>query len=197
MFTDIQSIYGGAKISLDGCGDSTPRYAIYQLDAELNYRKIGTWNHENGNSRLKLDQVVTPLQQRKEETELPGGVSENSTLCLPTCLYPDKPVMLQSDGGFLDDCCRSCHRLDANEIFIEGRNEVCKAGFWPNKNQTECEKINNSEEEDDIPNYDRTATPVITVDILSFFFLLVIMAFSVLFFIKRTDPIVCKSGKLR
>ena len=48
-------------INLDSCGDSTPRYAIYQLDENLNYRKIGTWNHNNGNSNLKLNQNVIPL----------------------------------------------------------------------------------------------------------------------------------------
>ena len=101
--------------------------------------------------------------------------------------------MLQSEGDFLDDCCHSCHRLDANEIFKGGKNEACGAGSWPNHNQTECKLINNNE--DDIPNYDRSSTPVLTVDILSFLFLLIILAFSVLFFIKRTDPIVAKSGK--
>ena len=67
------------------------------------------------------------------------------------------------------------------------------SGSWPNDKQSQCELIYNNE--DDIPNYDRTSSPVITVDILSLLSLLVILAFSVLFFIKRTDPIVSKSGK--
>ena len=81
-FTDIRSVFGGAMINLDSCGDSTPRYAIYQLDENLNYRKIGTWNHNNGNSNLKLNQNVIPLVERKEQ-------------CLPLCVSPDKPITLQ------------------------------------------------------------------------------------------------------
>ena len=101
--------------------------------------------------------------------------------------------MLQSEGDFLDDCCHSCHRLDKNEIFKGGQNEACGAGYWPNHNQTKCEVINSNE--DDIPNYDRSSSPVLTVDFFSLLFLLVILAFSALFFIRRTDPIVAKSGK--
>ena len=78
MFPDIRSVFGGAMINLDSCGDSTPRYAIYQLDENLNYRKIGTWNHDN----LKLNPNVTLMVERKEQ-------------CLPFCVYPDKPITLQ------------------------------------------------------------------------------------------------------
>ena len=100
---------------------------------------------------------------------------------------------INKDGNFNDECCHFCHRLEANEVLEEGKNKPCGPGFWPNQKQTQCELIHNIE--DDIPNYDRTSKAVITVDILSFLFLLVIMAFSVLFFIKRNDPIVSKSGK--
>ena len=95
----------------------------------------------------------------------------------------------------MDDCCHSCHRLEENEIFIGGRNVICGSGMWPNQNQSQCEPLH--EDEDDIPNYDRLSSPVITVEVLAFLFLLVILAFSVLFFIKRTNPIVSKwkSGK--
>ena len=153
----------------------------------MKYRKIGTWNRDNGNSSLQLIPTVAPLQERKEEN--PG--SSSSTQCLPSCVLPDRPVRLARDGEFLDDCCHSCHRLDPNEIFTGGRNEPCLAGSWPNHNQTECELINKDEI---LPNYDRTSTPVLTVDFFSFLFLLIILAFSVLFFIRRTDPIVGKSG---
>ena len=100
---------------------------------------------------------------------------------------------INKDGDFHDDCCHFCHSLEANEVLEEGKNKACGSGSWPNQKQTQCELIHNNE--DDIPNFDKTSNPVITVDILSFLFLLVIMAFSVLFFRKRNDPIVFKSGK--
>ena len=81
-------------INLNSCGDSTPRYAIYQLDKNLTYRKIGTWSNDNSNSRLKLNRNVIDLQERKEEKVHPG-VLGNSTQCLPTCVNPDKPIKLQ------------------------------------------------------------------------------------------------------
>ena len=91
LFTDIQSIFGGAKINLNSCGDSTPRYAIYQLNSTLKYTKIGTWNQDNGTSSLKLNpNVIIPLLVRREE-----GVLDDSTQCLPTCVNPDKPITFQ------------------------------------------------------------------------------------------------------
>ena len=92
----------------------------------------------------------------------------------------------------MDDCCHACNALDSNEVFKKGRNERCEAGSWPNKEQTACHRINTKEES--IPNYDKTCSAVITVDILSTLFILIILAFSVLFLLKRNNPIVFKTG---
>lgn len=91
----------------------------------------------------------------------------------------------------MDDCCYSCHALDSNEVFKKGRNVQCQPGLWPNQDRTSCERINLLHY---VPNYDKGSGPVLTVDILSALFVLIILAFSVLFIIKRNDPIVFKTG---
>ena len=92
LSADIKSLFGGAKINLDGCGDSTPRYAIYQLqDDSLEYHKIGTWNHDNDGQvqggRLKLSNELRMEKLRSGKNY--------GTKCLPTCKGFDKPVLLQ------------------------------------------------------------------------------------------------------
>ena len=67
LMTSLSFLRTGCRS--DDCGDSTPRYAIFQLDENLTYRKTGTWNHNNdGNSNLKLNQNVIPLVERKEQS---------------------------------------------------------------------------------------------------------------------------------
>ena len=71
---------------------------------------------------------------------------------------------------------------------------MCLAGRGCGPTKTRV-GVSQHNDDDDIPNYSISSRLVITVEILSFLFLLVILAFSVLFFIKRTNPVVFKSGK--
>ena len=93
---------------------------------------------------------------------------------------------------FVDDCCHTCHVLDANEVLEKGKNIKCAEGFWPNKQQTSCQLI--WTEEEMVPNYDGASPPVVTVDILCSLFMIIICGYAAFFFIHRDHAAVSKSG---
>ena len=104
---DIPPLFGDKSrtIRLDDCGDSTPRYAIYQLQTQrLAYKvywvqfwvkiysilfwfqKIGTWMKYSGNGAgvLDLNRFTLPM----ESFTLSNG--QNGTKCLPECKEGEK-----------------------------------------------------------------------------------------------------------
>jgi len=177
------------KINLDCHGDSMPKYAIYQLQtSRLQYEKIGTWT---GSGTLTLDTKKTKMLNVQKNTKGRGG-----TQCKPECQGGEKPVFLQRSGSganvFVDDCCYTCHILDANEVLEKGKNIKCASGFWPNKEQTSCQRIWADEKR--VPNYDGDSPPVVTVDILCSLFMIIICGYAAFFFIHRDHEAVSKSG---
>ena len=66
----------------------------------------------------------------------------------------------------MDDCCHTCHTLAANEVLEKGKNIDCAEGFWPNADQSTCERI--WTELRDIPNFDGSSPPVLTVDLMCY-----------------------------
>jgi len=186
-FKGSNSLFGKQNtINLDCHGDSVPKYAIYQLQTHrLLYQKIGTWR---GTGTLTLYNKTRMLEVQKN-TRGRGG-----TECRPKCQGSEKEVFLQRSGanGFVDDCCHTCHVLDANEVLEKGKNVKCPDGFWPDKRQTTCQRIHKLES--DVPNYDRSSPPVVTVDLLCTLFMIIICGYAAFFFVHREHPAVSKSG---
>jgi len=189
----LESLFGEKnnkpKINLDCHGDSMPKYAIYQLQtSRLQYEKIGTWT---GTGTLTLNSTKTKMLRVQKR-----GGGRGGTECKPECQGGEKPVFLQRSGSganvFVDDCCHTCHVLDANEVLEKGKNIKCAAGFWPNKQQTSCQLI--WTEEEMVPNYDGASPPVVTVDILCSLFMIIICGYAAFFFIHRDHAAVSKSG---
>ena len=50
-----KSLFTENNFTIDCRGDSNPRYAIHQLQANLNFKKIGTWSKEDEEAKLELN----------------------------------------------------------------------------------------------------------------------------------------------
>ena len=50
-----KSLFTENNFTIDCRGDSNPRYAIHQLLANLNFKKIGTWSKEDEEAKLELN----------------------------------------------------------------------------------------------------------------------------------------------
>lgn len=190
---DLKSLFGKNKIGLDCHGDSMPMYAIYQLQTQrLTYKKIGTWNYNSNNvGTLTLDTPKTKQLTKNENTK-----GKHGTKCKPKCEGSEKEVFLQRSGSgdnvFVDDCCHTCHTLGANEVLEKGKNIDCAAGFWPNADQSTCERI--WTELRDIPNFDGSSPPVLTVDLMCSLFMIIIAGYAGFFFVHREHDAVTKTG---
>ena len=149
-------------------------------------QKIGTWSLRGEKGFLHLNGAE--IKQEPLYDDETGG-----TRCFPKCVQGEKEILFQKVGVYGDDICFSCRDLQDNEILSSGHNVPCDQGYWPNTNQTECIKIwsNNSM----IPNYDTSCPPVVWVDIISVLCSVIIIGYSVIFFINRDKDIVGKSGR--
>ena len=54
-----KSLFTENNFTIDCRGDSSPRYAIHQLQANLNFKKIGTWSKEDEEAKLELNMAST------------------------------------------------------------------------------------------------------------------------------------------
>ena len=94
----------------------------------------------------------------------------------------------------MDDCCHTCHTLAENEVLENGKNVDCEPGLWPNKDQTKCRLI--WEDKRDIPNYDGSSPPVVTVDLLCTLFMITISIYAGVLFVHRNHRAVKTAGHL-
>ena len=74
----------------------------------------------------------------------------------------------------------------------KGKNIDCAAGFWPNADQSTCERI--WTELRDIPNFDGSSPPVLTVDLMCSLFMIIIAGYAGFFFVHREHDAVTKTG---
>ena len=122
---DGQPLFGdkSRRVKLDSCGDSTPRYAIYQLqNTRLTYyvsmtlpfpliprylfallliilQKIGTWSNVNGTGGLELSKAtnVSVTNSLREPIPLTKRLKDDGgTKCKPECKDTWKEVFLQN-----------------------------------------------------------------------------------------------------
>ena len=95
----------------------------------------------------------------------------------------------------MDDCCHTCHTLEANEVLEKGKNSDCRPGLWPNKEQTKCKLI--WPDKSKIPNYDGSSPPVVTVDLLCTLFMIIIAVYAGFLFINKDHVAVSRTGLAR